>query len=253
MDEAISQQFDERKVCVIVPTYNNGATVTGVLEDVLAYTANVILVIDGSTDDTKERVATLGDKVDVVEHERNRGKGKALLSGFRRAAERGFTYAVTIDSDGQHFASDLPQFLSACSENTLVVGSRNLNEENMPEGNTFANRFSNFWFALQTWRRLPDTQTGYRLYPVAFASRSRWITSRYEAELELLVMAAWHGIRLVSVPVKVYYPPAGERVTHFRPFADFARISALNTVLCFLAVVYGWPMMLYHKITRHGK
>lgn len=253
MDEAISRQFDELKVCVIVPTYNNGATVTGVLEDVLAYTSNVIVVIDGSTDDTREQVAALADRVDIVEHKRNRGKGQALLTGFRRAAERGFVYAITIDSDGQHFASDLPLFLSACRDNTLVVGSRNLNEKNMPGGNTFANRFSNFWFAVQTWRRLPDTQTGYRLYPVDYASRARWITSRYEAELELLVVAAWHGIRLVSVPVKVYYPPAGERVSHFRPFADFARISVLNTVLCFLAVVYGWPMMLYHKITRRGK
>ena len=250
MNEAISRQFDELQVCVIVPTYNNGATVTGVLEDVLAYTKNVILVIDGSTDDTRERVDALAERVDVVEHKSNRGKGKALQSGFRRASERGFRYAVTIDSDGQHFASDLPHFIAACAENTLVVGSRNLNEKNMPGGNTFANRFSNFWFAVQTWRRLPDTQTGYRLYPVAFASRSRWITSRYEAELELLVFAAWHGIRLLPIPVKVYYPPAGERVTHFRPVADFARISLLNTVLCFLAVVYGWPRMLYHKITR---
>ncbi len=250
MDEAISRQFDELKVCVIVPTYNNGATVTGVLEDVLAYTSNVIVVIDGSTDDTRQRVETLADRVVIVEHERNRGKGQALLSGFRHASALGYAYAITIDSDGQHFASDLPVILSSCEENTLVVGSRNLTEKNMPGGNTFANRFSNFWFLIQTWRRLPDTQTGYRLYPLAFASRARWLTSRYEAELELLVFAAWSGIRLVPVPVKVYYPPAGERVTHFRPFADFARISLLNTVLCFLAVVYGWPRMLYHKITR---
>lgn len=120
----------------------------------------------------------------------------------------------------------------------------------MPGGNTFANKFSNFWFTVQTFKRLPDTQTGYRLYPLHKLSGTRLITSRYEAELELLVFAAWRGVELVSVPVRVYYPPEGERVTHFRPTADFARISVLNTVLCFLAVVYGWPRMLFQRLKR---
>ena len=111
----------------------------------------------------------------------------------------------------------------------------------MPGGNTFANRFSNFWFTIQTGIRLPDTQTGFRLYPLKRLSGTRFVTSRYEAELELLVFAAWAGVELVSVPVRVFYPSQEERVTHFRPVADFARISVLNTVLCFLAVVYGWP------------
>ena len=118
----------------------------------------------------------------------------------------------------------------------------------MPAGNTFANKFSNFWFKVQTCKSLPDTQTGYRLYPLKQMGTMWWVTSRYEAELEMLVFAAWHGIKLVPVSINVYYPPVGERVSHFRPGMDFFRISVLNTVLCVLAVLYGGPRMLISRI-----
>ena len=100
---------------------------------------------------------------------------------------------------------------------------------------------------VQTCRRVPDTQTGFRLYPLRKLWGYRLLTARYEAELELLVFAAWHGVAIHSIPVDVYYPPAEERVSHFRPGADFARISALNTLLCGLAVVYGLPCWLWRK------
>ena len=131
----------------------------------------------------------------------------------------------------------------------LVVGSRNLSAENMPGGNTFANRFSNFWFRVQTARTLPDTQTGYRAYPLDLLPNLRILTARYEAELALLVFSAWKGVDLVPVPIRVCYPE--NRVSSFRPFLDFFRISVLNTLLCVLALVYGYPRMLIHKlITR---
>ena len=121
----------------------------------------------------------------------------------------------------------------------LIVGTRNLTEKNMPRQNTFANRFSNFWFRLQTGIDLQDTQSGYRLYTLSQLRGLSLITSRYEAELELLVYAAWAGTQIISVPVKVYYPPAEERVSHFRPVYDFVRISILNTFLC-IAALFVW-------------
>ena len=180
----------------------------------------------------------------------NRGKGHALVQGFKKAMQLGWDYVITLDSDGQHFPEDLPQLVAAWTQHkdALIVGERGTGHLNMPRGNTMANKFSNFWFTLQTGIQLNDTQTGFRLYPL---KRLRWLgitTSRYEAELEMLVFAAWHGIEIVPVKVRVYYPPQGERVTHFRPWADFGRISLLNVALCFGAVVYGWPMRLYRKI-----
>lgn len=245
--------MQERKVCVVVPTYNNCKTIADVLRRVAVITPHVIVVDDGCTDDTREQLSRFTEApLDIVSYGRNQGKGQALLAGFRRAQELGYDYAITLDSDGQHFPEDIPLFVEALEQHpgALIVGARNLQEENMPGGNTFANKFSNFWFTVQTWKRLPDTQTGFRLYPLKKLAGTRFVTSRYEAELELLVFAAWHGVELVSVPVRVYYPPKGERVSHFRPTKDFARISVLNTILCVVAVVYGWPSLVYHRMKR---
>ena len=237
------------KLCVIMPTYNNGGTLRNVAERVLAFTNDLIIVNDGCTDNTPEILASLGDKITIVDYGKNRGKGYALKKGFEKAKELGFDYAITIDSDGQHFPEDIPLFIDAIKQNkgALVVGSRNLKQENMPGGNTFANKFSNFWFRVQTGINLPDTQTGYRLYPLKNMPSLCMITSRYEAELELLVFSAWRNIPLIPIKINVFYPKAEERISHFRPFWDFFRISVLNTILCFVAIFYGWPSRLIRR------
>lgn len=235
-------------ICAIIPTYNNAGTVRQVIDDVRNYCDNVIVVNDGSTDETASVLEECSrSEITVVSHKRNKGKGCALVTGFRKAKEMGFTHAVTIDADGQHFADDIPLLIAEMEKapEAIIVGCRNLTEENMPRQNTFANRFSNFWFRLQTGIDLPDTQSGFRLYPLASLKGLNLITSRYEAELELLVFAAWSGVDVRSVSVKVYYPPAEERVSHFRPIYDFARISVLNTILCVLAIFHGIKQWAY--------
>lgn len=231
---------DPRHICAVIPTYNNGGTVAEVVRGVLRQGLPVLVVDDGSTDGTQE--ALKGSDIQVLTHERNRGKGIALKTGLEEARRQGYRYALTIDADGQHDPLDIPALVAAAAPRTLVIGSRNIAAEGMSSGSTFANRFSNFWFTLQTARKLPDTQTGYRIYPLEDLPSLKLLTARYEAELTLLVFSAWKGLKLVPVPVKVYYPE--DRVSHFRPFADFFRISVLNTVLCVLALLYGYPRML---------
>ena len=242
----------QRKVCVVMPTYNNGMTLHDVVERVMGFCGDVIIVNDGCTDNSAEVLQCFGGRVTVVDYGCNRGKGYALRRGFEQAKDMGFDYAITIDSDGQHFPEDIPLFAEALKAHpeALIVGSRNLNQENMPGGNTFANKFSNFWFRVQTGIDLPDTQTGFRLYPLKHLPCLWLLTSRYEAELELLVFSAWRGVDLIPIKINVYYPKAEERVSHFRPFWDFFRISVLNTVLCFVAVFYGWPARLIRKSRR---
>ncbi|MBO4842228.1 MAG: glycosyltransferase family 2 protein [Bacteroidales bacterium] len=239
--------------CVIIPTYNNAGTVCDVAARAVAQGYPVIVVNDGSTDDTAARLAQSGLPLTVLTHPRNRGKGVALRTAFSHAREQGFRYAITLDADGQHYPEDIPVLVEAIAQHpgALVVGSRNLQAENMPGGNSFANRFSNFWFRVQTARSLPDTQTGYRAYPLDRLPSLRILTSRYEAELALLVFSAWKGIELVPVAIRVCYPE--DRVSSFRPFRDFARISFLNTLLCVLALVYGYPRMLIHKLLNHTR
>lgn len=234
--------FDAVKACVLLPTYNNAGTLTQVIEDVLQYTSNIIVVNDGSTDSTEKNLSNY-PKLQVIAYKPNRGKGYALRCGLRAAADAGYDYAITMDSDGQHYASDLPVFLEEIQKTpgALLVGARNMSVENVPTKSSFGNRFSNFWFWFNTHISLPDTQSGYRLYPVQRMGRRRYFTRKYEFEIEVLVRAAWSGIPVRAVPVSVYYPPAHERVSHFRPFKDFSRISILNTVLVTIAVLWIKP------------
>jgi glycosyltransferase involved in cell wall biosynthesis len=235
------------KYCAVIPTYNNARTVADIVRRTLAVCTDVIVVNDGSTDDTLLALKPYSNNTTLITYGRNRGKGYALRCGLEAARAAGFDYAVTIDSDGQHCPEEIPLLIKAIDEQpTLVVGSRNLQADGMPGGNTFANRFSNFWFHLQTGLRLPDTQTGFRVYPLHNIPCLKLLTYRYESELELLVFSAWRGVRIVPVPVSVNYP--ADRISHFRPFLDFFRISLLNTVLCLLAIVYGYPRILLNRM-----
>lgn len=240
------------KICVVIPTYNNAGTLRQILDGVLEYSSDVIVVNDGSTDSTHEILDGFASVICTVSLERNHGKGAALKAGFRKARSLGYEYAITIDSDGQHFPKDIPSFVKAIVENkgALIVGERDLTDVDINGKSAFANKFSNFWFSVQTGRKLRDTQTGFRAYPLNSLYGLGLMTSRYEAELELLVFAAWNGVDILSIPINVYYPPRDQRVSHFRPGLDFTRISILNTLLCFGAIVYGLPVRFWHCLRR---
>lgn len=231
---------------MIIPVYNNDGTIADVVKRTLLQCNDVIVVNDGSTDLTKEHLESISG-ITLINSPKNEGKGAALRRGFRKALDLGFTYAITLDADGQHYPEDIPLFLEANIKNPgcLIVGARKMEGVTRSKASSFANSFSNFWFCVQTLHRLPDTQTGYRLYPLKKIKGLRFLTSRYEAELELMVFASWHGVKLVSVPINVFYPKPEERVSHFKPGLDFTRISILNTILCIFAIVYGIPCFTY--------
>jgi glycosyltransferase involved in cell wall biosynthesis len=244
-------QFREYRCCVLIPTYNNAQTVAQVIDAVLQYTDQVVVVNDGSTDGTAD-ILKAYNNIQVVTQPANAGKGKALRTGFEKAVELGYQYAITLDSDGQHKATDLPVFLEKLKEkpNAIIIGARNMGQGNVPGTSSFGHKFSNFWFAVETGISLPDTQSGFRLYPVTALKNFNWLTNKYEFEIEVMVRSAWAGIDITYVPIDVYYPPKGERITHFRLFRDFTRISILNTFLVVLALLYGRPAMLYWKLKK---
>ena len=247
------ETFKSLKVCVIIPTYNNAATIGAVIADVLQYTGNVIIVNDGSTDHT-ESIIRAFPNITIVSYLPNAGKGMALRKGFKKAIELGFEYAITIDSDGQHFAKDLPVFINKLEESgsALIMGARNMDTaENVPGKSSFGNKFSNFWYKTETGIELPDTQTGYRLYPLAPISQMKFFTRKYEFEIEIIVRLAWAGVKVISVPITVYYPPKEERVSHFRPFKDFTRISIVNTVLVTICFFYIWPRNFFRRFYKN--
>ena len=244
--------FEKTKTCVVIPTYNNAGTLGVVLDDILKYTNQIIVVNDGSTDGTTDLIPKYRG-IQWISYEKNVGKGWALRQAFKMALELGYDNVITIDSDGQHFASDLMLFVEASTQNpgTLFIGARNIQTEGMPTKNTFANKFSNFWFWVETGKRMPDTQSGFRLYPISRMKNMVFFTKKYEFEIEVLVHADWSGIKIDSIPIQVYYPPENERVSHFRPLRDFTRISVLNTVLVFLTFTLAWPIKLFRYLANN--
>ena len=239
---------DDLKCCVIVPTYNNDGTLKKVLDGILQFTNHVIVVNDGSTDQTGTILKNYPELV-VITVSPNKGKGKALQEGFKKALSLDYNYAVTIDSDGQHRPEDLPKFLDALKDKpgSLFVGARNMDQDGIPGKSSFGHRFSNFWYRVETGIKLPDTQSGYRLYPIGRLKDMKFLTPKFEFEIEVLVRAAWKGIPVMSVPVNVLYTE--ERVSHFRPFRDFFRISVLNTILVLLAWLWFRPFNFFRFMT----
>lgn len=243
--------FEQHSLCVIVPTYNNELTLEKVLHGVMAYTKKIIVVNDGSTDNTPEILKSF-PTITQVTYQTNKGKGYALRQGFAKAVELGYEYAITIDSDGQHYPEDLGLFLEKLNETpqALIIGSRNMEQSSVPGKSSFGNKFSNFWFWVETGLKMNDTQSGYRLYPVRLLKDISFVTRKFEFEIEVLVRAAWNGITVTEVPVRVYYPEKGKRISHFRPFQDFSRISVLNTFLVTIAFLYIKPRDFIRSIKK---
>lgn len=251
MDLPINKNIDQNKVCIIIPTYNNHKTLQRVIDSVLVYSQNIIIVNDGSTDETSQILENYSQLVQI-HFPKNCGKGMALRKGFKEAIRLGYDYAITIDSDGQHFASDIPFFISQINDETptLLIGSRNMMQEGVPKKSSFGNKFSNFWFWFETGIRLEDTQSGFRLYPLQYIPKN-YFTNKFEFEIEIIVRSAWKGILVKNIPIQVLYDPT-ERVSHFRPFKDFTRISILNTVLVTIALFYIIPRNLFSKLKKKG-
>jgi glycosyltransferase involved in cell wall biosynthesis len=252
-DQVQYHNFKTLGCCVIIPTYNNALTLDRVIHGVLNFTDQVIVVNDGSTDKTWQ-ILEKYNHLDIIHLNKNKGKGNAIRLGFTEAIRLGYRYAITIDSDGQHLPADLPRFIEKIEDEQeiLIIGARDLDQAGIPGGTTFGNRFSNFWTWIETGYRLPDTQSGYRLYPLKSLESMHFFTTRFEFEIEVLVRLAWKGVAVNSVPVSVIYPPGKERVSHFRPFTDFARISLLNTFFVIFALLYFRPVMIIRRVNQEG-
>lgn len=253
-NELIRQRITDLNVCIIIPTYNNHRTLNRVLDGVLELTNNIIIVNDGSTDTTSTILKDY-QQLQQLHFPQNSGKGIALREGFKKAIALGYEFAITIDSDGQHFPTDIPDFITELELNNgkdlLIIGSRNMEQEGVPGKSSFGNKFSNFWFWIETGIQLKDTQSGFRLYPLNVIKNLKFYTSKFEFEIEVIVKTAWKDIEVKNIPIHVLYDET-ERVSHFRPFKDFTRISILNTWLVFLTGIYYFPRRLFRNIKKKG-
>ena len=237
------------KVLVVIPVYNHQKTVRDVARRALEQGFPVLVMDDGSSDgsfDAVEGLPLARRRLPV-----NLGKGGAILAAARLAAGWGYQAILTIDADGQHDPADAGLLVEAAGADwpAIVIGARRMETENVPRSSLFGRDFSNFWVRLECGRTLPDTQSGYRLYPVELLRRARFLSRRYTFEIEVLVRGSWAGLPLLSVPVSVYYPPGDERVSHFHKLKDNVRLSCLHTWLV-TRTLLPWP---HRKLFRREK
>jgi len=220
------------RYAIVIPAYNHGRQVRGVVEKTLQLGLPVIVVDDGSTDSTPQVLASLSG-VTVIRHKQNQGKGASLLTGFAAALQLA-DWAITIDADGQHDPEDILSLMQAVPEGQrpLVIGKRvGMRHGNVPWTSRWGRRFSNFWVWASCGRWLSDSQSGFRAYPLPETIHLGTRARRYQFEVEILVLAVWRGIPIIEVPVRTLYGPIEERVSHFRPWLDFWRNTRTFTRL----------------------
>lgn len=227
------------RFAVLIPVYNHAGGVVSVIERVLALDLPVWVVDDGSTDGTAAGLARFGG-ITVLRHEKNRGKGAALLTGFEAMAGKA-DWAVTLDADGQHDPKDVSGLIRTIPTGLrpIVIGRREgMVGDDVPWTSRFGRKFSNFWVRAAGGPVLSDTQSGMRIYPLPEALGLGVRARRFQFEVEILVRARWQGIPIVEAPVHVSYTTPGmKRISHFRPFVDFCRNSGTFSRLIFLRIL----------------
>jgi glycosyltransferase involved in cell wall biosynthesis len=211
---------------VVIPAYNEAATIRDVAQRALREAALVIVVDDGSSDGTAQRLDGLGAV--VLRNEVNQGKAASLRRGADEAMRLGALAIVTLDGDGQHCPEDIPALLRAwrAEPGRIVIGARLHQRDRIPPSRYWANRVANFWIGLAAGYPIADSQSGFRVYPARIFGEARVRYDRgssFVFESEVLIEAARLGIRAHCVAVQVVYSGRA-RASHFRPVVDIARI-----------------------------
>jgi glycosyltransferase involved in cell wall biosynthesis len=221
---AASRHDPALRPAILIPAYESAETVGGVARDARPCGLPIVVVDDGSTDGTATQAAAAG--AEVVRHDANRGKGAALVTGMRHLAACGFTHALTMDADGQHLAREIPKLLAAAraEPEAIVIGTRTIGGQAVASINLLGNRVANLAVRIAAGRSLGDTQSGFRVYPLAAVLRLPRCGERFEYETTVVIHAARAGVPIRSVDVDVYYPPIAERRSHYRKVVDTLRI-----------------------------
>ncbi len=208
-------------IIALIPAYNEARFIADVVTRARRYVP-VVVIDDGSTDETGAAAAMAGAK--VIVHTRNQGKGRALNTGFDYAVRRGVKAAITLDADGQHDPDEIPLFIEAfrAGKGDLIIGQRTFSQ--MPARNQFGNRVGTWLLGKAMGQPVPDNQSGYRLHSAGVMQTSRPTSDRFEAEVEILLRAQMAGFRIAWVPIKTIY---NDKVSHFHPVRDSARFLGM--------------------------
>ncbi|MFA5089462.1 MAG: glycosyltransferase family 2 protein [Candidatus Omnitrophota bacterium] len=213
-------------ICVIIPTYNEAASIADLVKSIRGYSLDVLVIDDGSLDDTSVLAEKNG--ATVIINPFNQGKGASLIKGFQYAMDKDYDAVITMDGDGQHSVSDIPYFirLAGYSDSGVLIGNRMINTKNMPLIRFATNKFLSFLISFTARQLIPDTQCGFRLIKREVLEKINLTTYKYETETEILLQASSLGFKIESIPVKTIYEGQASRIN---PLVDTWRF------ICFIS------------------
>lgn len=199
------------KIAIMIPAYNEEKYIEGVIRDCAGYYMDIIIIDDGSSDSTAEKVKSLipdlGSRLKLIAHSRNKGKGQALITGFNYIIKNGYRGVITLDADGQHDTGEIPAFLEAVrSENPdVIIGDRLGNTKGMPFIRLATNVFTSWIIARIAGMKVSDVQSGYRYLKSEALKKLELKTSNFDTEPEMILQAGWHKMKIINVPIKTIY------------------------------------------------
>jgi len=213
------------RTAAVIPAYNAAKTLGPIVADVRRLIPDVVVVNDASTDATAEVAEAAG--AEVLHHPHNRGKGAAVRTGIEHLTARGMDRAVALDADGQHLPQEIPKLLAESDRypEAMVLAVRDKTGQPIAAMNRFANGVADWMTSWVAGRDFPDTQCGFRVYPLPAVPELRAQGERMEYDIEILILAARAGMNIRNVRTRVYYPPVAERESYYRPIEDTARIA----------------------------
>ena len=217
------------EIWCVIPTFNNKNTIKDVALGCRKYLKHILVVDDGSTE-VDVKTLFIDTDIQVLQHPKNLGKGQAIRTALDFIQKQDGKFMLTIDADGQHYPEDINEFIPLLEKDdtAIIIGSRNFKQKSIPEKSQFGRAFSNFWLRLETGSVISDTQSGFRIYPVKYLCQIKTSGNYYDFETEIITRACWSGLKIKEVPIQVFYPGPGLRVSSFHPFLDNLRISLMH-------------------------
>ncbi len=228
MDKEI---YNNKKIAILIPAYNEEINIEKVISGCIKYKKDIVIINDGSTDGTANTVKAVPDpgspRIILLEHEINRGKGQALITGFEYIVKNNYSGVITLDADGQHDVNEIADFLKTVADEDpdLIVGDRLGKTKGMPLVRLLTNVFTSWVISKIAGRRISDVQSGYRYISSKALRTIKLETKNFDTEPEILIRASWYGYSIKNIPIKTIYHE--NTVSHVNPITDTIKFFKL--------------------------